>query len=89
MARLLKLEELREYKTENYLLWWESKDKSIVPFTILNPVKNIYCKFIGNVSGKIFVAFSGNWKAAEEYGKTWRCWEGKPTEEQKMAVKWE
>ena len=24
----------------------------------------------------------------EEYGKTWRCWSARPTEEQRKAVKW-
>ena len=25
----------------------------------------------------------------ETYGKTWRCWSAKPTDEQRKAVKWE
>jgi len=25
----------------------------------------------------------------KDYGKTWRCWTKKPTEEQKRSVKWE
>ena len=25
---------------------------------------------------------------ANEYGKTWRCWSSKPTDEQRKAVKW-
>ena len=26
---------------------------------------------------------------ADEYNKTWRCWTEKPTEEQRMAAKWD
>ena len=26
---------------------------------------------------------------SKEYGKTWRCWSAKPTDEQRKAVKWE
>ena len=26
---------------------------------------------------------------AKEYGKTWRCWSSKPTDEQREAVKWD
>ena len=25
---------------------------------------------------------------SKEYGKTWRCWSAKPTDEQRLAVKW-
>lgn len=25
----------------------------------------------------------------EDYGKTWRCWSAKPTDEQRKAVKWD
>lgn len=28
-------------------------------------------------------------KAWKDYGKTWRCWSNRPTEEQRKAVKWE
>lgn len=26
---------------------------------------------------------------SENYGKTWRCWTAKPTDEQRKAVKWD
>lgn len=28
-------------------------------------------------------------KRKEEYGKTWRCWTSRPTDEQRKVVKWE
>ena len=28
------------------------------------------------------------WCKLDDYGKTWRCWTAKPTEEQREAVKW-
>ena len=32
----------------------------------------------------------GTWSmAVREYGRTWRCWSSRPTDEQRRAVKWE
>ena len=41
-------------------------------------------EFIANGGYTIFPGF-----AIEEYGKTWRCWTSRPTDEQREAVKWE
>ena len=30
-----------------------------------------------------------NWEAERRYGKTWRCWATKPSEEERSAAKWE
>ena len=90
MARLLKLNELNGYKTEDYLLWREVKDKdAFIPCPIDSPAQKIYCEFVEAISGTRYVNFGGIWMEAEEYGKTWRCWEGKPTEEQMKETKWE
>ena len=29
------------------------------------------------------------WYRLDDYGKTWRCWTSRPTDEQRKAVKWE
>ena len=29
------------------------------------------------------------WCKLDDYGKTWRCWTARPTEEQREAVKWD
>lgn len=29
------------------------------------------------------------WYKLDDYGKTWRCWTSKPTDEQREAVKWD
>ena len=31
----------------------------------------------------------GNVKSLKAYGKTWRCWTARPSDEQRKAVKWE
>ena len=30
-----------------------------------------------------------HWWRVDDYGKNWRCWNGKPIDEQRQAVKWE
>jgi len=35
----------------------------------------------------IIIPYLDTWE--KDYGKTWRCWTKKPTEEQKRAVKWD
>ena len=29
------------------------------------------------------------WRPVDDYGKTWRCWSARPTDEQREAVKWD
>ena len=41
-----------------------------------------------------YLGFAGTWRNSGyyhgmNYGKTWRCWTSRPTEEQRKAVKWE
>lgn len=44
------------------------------------------------VGKPIVVLTNPEWESAhysEEYGKTWRCWTAKPTDEQRKATLWE
>lgn len=31
----------------------------------------------------------GDWMRWDDYGVTWRCWSARPTDEQRMEVKWD
>lgn len=41
-----------------------------------------------------YLGFSGSWRSSGyyhgmNYGKTWRCWTARPSDEQRKAVKWD
>ena len=41
-----------------------------------------------------YLGFSGSWRNSGyyhgmNYGKTWRCWTARPSDEQRKAVKWD
>ena len=88
MARLLSLEELKEYRTHDYLLWKETpKYDETWPLTPWHPANHIYCHLQETLTGK-YIEFGGQWLSAHEYGRTWRCWEGEPQKEQRLLEPW-
>lgn len=77
--RVMTLEEVQEGE----VYWFDCPGNFI-----LRPVIcNMYDR--GDSSYLNFVWQHGNfsWKICE-YGRTWRCWTSRPTEEQREAVKW-
>ena len=56
----------------------------IIRPAILISSKNGCVNFLADMGDETDV-----WLLFDEYGKTWRCWNSKPTDEQREAVKWE
>lgn len=82
-ARVLTLEEIRSGTVE--VAWLECSDKEEVR-------AGLWFKRIneGEDEGIIIHVLDGfEGLRTEVYGKTWRCWTARPTEEQRKAVKWE
>ena len=80
-ARVLTLEEVRERKP--FHLWVEDLETGAQVF----PVAYV---------GGLYVDSAEDWSVdpdhrntPEYYGKTWRCWTARPTDEQRKAVAWE
>lgn len=78
--RVLTLEEVRnEYK----VVWLETKYLSSKTSIVDNEESN--ADWLWLVFG-----LNDNYKlSCRSYGKRWRCWSSKPTDEQREAVKWE
>lgn len=79
-AHVLTLEEVREHKP--FHLWVEDLDTGAQVF----PVAYV---------GSLYVDSAEDWSVdpdhrntPEYYGKSWRCWTARPTDEQRGAVKW-
>jgi len=54
--------------------------------------KKVFCEFRFGIAPQycsIKDVFRWLLNTKYKYGKTWRCWNEKPTEEQMMEVKWE
>lgn len=63
-------------------LWLEEKDLGPIPIRPFSAgVYEIEFESIGWAEDCAL--------ALEDYGKTWRCWAEKPTEEERMAAGWE
>ena len=96
--RLLTLDEVKTIGTQNYnqiqdentrLIWIEERNANALRIT-----KPTYYDFfeeedeepiiINYVGTDYYDHFKQN-----TYGKDWRCWSSKPTEEQRKAVKWD
>ena len=78
--RVLTLEEVRD---EYEVVWLETK--------YLQPTVCLFDNGESNVDWLYFVFGSDDsyGMSAHLYGKNWRCWSSKPTEEQREAVPWE
>lgn len=84
--RVLTLEELRQLDGTEHFVWVEN-----------NGDEDCYDGYgeitISYLSSFVEIFQFGNeveWKPCNnDYGKTWRCWSARPTNEQRKAVKWE
>lgn len=82
-AKLLEVEELYEMPV-TYVLWIEDKEQNkIRPAPILDPDKEIYCQKVGS-----YISFSCLYYRIDDYNKHWRCWQYKPTIEERENIKW-
>lgn len=80
-ARLMTLEEVTEDKPD--VVWFDDRHyKLTYPAFVSN----------GEVTGWIVSLSNGCLERHDHidgYGKEWRCWTSRPTDEQREAVKWE
>ena len=81
--RVLTLEELRSLDGTDHFVWLEDNGE----YDLYDCYAEV-TTYQNNVELNTFgreVEFEPD---NEEYGKTWRCWSARPTEEQRKAVKW-
>ena len=82
--RVLTLEELRSLDGTDHFVWLEDNGE----YELYDCYAEV-TTYQNNVELNTFgreVEFEPD---NEEYGKTWRCWSARPTEEQRKAVKWD
>lgn len=68
-------------KGQRDFIWFERSTKYIVPIQILYVGADLveYVQF--SETGICYIG-------TDAYGKTWRCWAEKPTDEERKAVEW-
>ena len=76
--RVLKYEEL--FKEETFCLWYESKEHF--------PMMQVACIDGEYEDNEVFVAIDDAYENWMTYGRTWRMWSSRPTEEQRKAEPW-
>ena len=79
--RVMTLEEIKDGES-----YWFSAGKEFV-------TRPVICVHREDDARKPYITFAWqygtfSWET-EDYGKTWRCWTARPTDEQREAVKWE
>jgi len=80
--RVMKFEELNIDADESVVCWVEFASKSAVNVTApYKGMSHICLPFLGTETITFVVE--------RNYGKKWRCWTSRPTEEQRKAVAWE
>ena len=88
-ARVMDAEEVARLTEETYQWLWIEE--------IQNITWNLHClrAFVYSKhpdTGEFYILANGYRDIVklegDEYGKTWRCWSARPTEEQRKAVKW-
>ena len=81
--RVLTLEELRSLDGTDHFVWLEDNGE----YELYDCYAEVTA-YRNNVELNIFGSEVEFEPDNEEYGKTWRCWSARPTEEQRKAVKW-
>lgn len=66
---------------EVWVEMWHGVPIMVAVLYITDDFKNFELELLGR-NKKAFML-------AKHYGHTWRCWTAKPTEEQRLAVKWD
>ena len=81
---------LEEVKNSEVVYLEDYSDPDYGESSIIRPAINVEVK-----NGRIFMLDSIAWdegyivNSDDDYGKEWRCWNSRPTDEQRKAVKWE
>lgn len=79
-AKLMPVDKLR-----NGIVYWLERDYVTQPWPIaLHHIRNVHL-----LKEQLWEDYYGDVWRVSEYGKTWRCWSGYPSEEQRKAAKWE
>lgn len=83
--RLIKKEELNEMANNNI---------EIVVYEEIKGKSELYGAIAGDNVSETLPSLSvheikGHLNDLAFYGKTWRCWAGRPTDDQRLAVKWD
>ena len=90
--RVMTLTEVMVYDNRNGCIWYEDETKNIVPAFVFSEGYRRTSGIVGVMSPCFtFIAKPQyhRFERMEGYGKTWRCWTLRPTDEQRKAVKWE
>ena len=84
--RVMTLEEVKQHDNKNNCVWFELPNNIIAAvFVIQDRTQTGIISPYVNSEPLIFHLYWNN----TNYGKTWRCWTAKPTDEQRKAVKWD
>lgn len=85
-SRVMTLEEVKQHDNKNNCVWFELPNNIIAAvFVIQDRTQTGIISPYVNSEPLIFHLYWNN----TNYGKTWRCWTAKPTDEQRKAVKWD
>ena len=66
-------------------VYWAEQEDIARPW----PIAMHHIRRAGLLDGPVYQDYMGDNYNTKEYGKTWRCWTSRPTDEQREAVKWE
>ena len=84
-SRVMTFEEVKQHDNKNNCVWFELPNNIIAAvFVIQDRTQTGIISPYVNSEPLIFHLYWNN----KNYGKTWRCWTAKPTDEQRKAVKW-
>ena len=80
--RVMTIDELRKLQQQD-VVWLEDADKeAIIPGIVITALKKEW-QFM------TFTGYSGLFcVSCVDYGKRWRCWTSRPTDEQREAIPW-
>ena len=80
---LMRLEDVKAWTQDEGNIWLQSEAVRLVP-VFIEESTDLITYFVGLP----FVQFKA-WLPNEEYGKTWRCWRNKPTDDELDNTPWE
>ena len=78
--RVMTLKEIRMHE-----VYWAEQENVSRPW----PIAMHHIRNAGLLDGPVYQDYMGDNYNTKEYGKTWRCWTARPTDEQRKAVKWD
>ena len=83
--RIYERSELQPFENTESVVWFEEKvSKEILPALIMTISEPYFARFLTVKNGN---EETFSW-TMDYYGKKWRCWTARPTDEQRKAVPW-